>query len=332
MTTTAVQPMLVVDGLRVAISSPDRTVHPVDGVSFEVAPGECLGIVGESGSGKSLTLKALCGVLPRSASVVQGTMGVAPSPGAAVAPHVPGSRASGLTMVFQEPMTALNPTMRVGDLIAEAVQVRRGASKADARSRAHELMHEVGIPDPVRRARAWPHELSGGLRQRVMIAMALGGEPRVLLCDEPTTALDVTVQDQILRLIDRLRRDRGVSVVFVTHDLAVIGQIAQRVAVMYAGQIVETGQVGDVLTDPRHAYTRDLLRSLPRVDVAARAADGGLVAITGAPPDPGAFCFGCRFSPRCSLAIPACNERERELVRVAPGRMSACLRHDELNR
>ena len=328
-----VPPMLVVDGLRVAITRVDRTVYPVDGVSFDVAPGECLGIVGESGSGKSLTLKALSGVLPRAATAVDGTVRLAPAAGDEPVAFDPTAvHSNGLTMVFQEPMTALNPTMRVGDLVAESLVVQPGISRAEARLRALDLMREVGIPDPASRARAWPHELSGGLRQRVMIAMALGGGPRVLLCDEPTTALDVTIQDQILRLIDRLRRERGLSVVFVTHDLAVISQIAQRVAVMYAGQIIEEGPVADVLVEPRHAYTQDLLRSIPTVDRASRAGDGNLVAITGTPPDPGSFGFGCRFSPRCSLSIDACNAEERVLVEVGSGRTTACLRHGELSR
>jgi oligopeptide/dipeptide ABC transporter ATP-binding protein len=330
---TSGPPMLVVDGLRVAIARADRTVYPVDGVSFSVAPGECLGIVGESGSGKSLTLKSLSGVLPRAASMADGSLRLAPVAGDEPAPFDPtAAHSNGVTMVFQEPMTALNPTMRIGDLVAESIVVQRGVRRAEARSNALELMREVGIPDPESRAQAWPHELSGGLRQRVMIAMALGGGPRVLLCDEPTTALDVTIQDQILRLIDRLRRDRGLSVVFVTHDLAVISQIAQRVAVMYAGQIIEEGPVADVLTEPRHAYTQKLLRSIPTVDHAARAGDGHLVAIVGAPPDPGSFGFGCRFSPRCSMSIAACNAEERHLVMIAPGRTTACVRHAELSR
>jgi oligopeptide/dipeptide ABC transporter ATP-binding protein len=324
--------MLVVEGLRVAIRRADRTVYPVDDVSFSVAPGECLGIVGESGSGKSLTLKALSGVLPRAATMAEGSVRLAPAAGDEPAPFDPtAARSNGVTMVFQEPMTALNPTMRVGDLVVESIAVQRGRNRADTRRDALDLMREVGIPDPESRAQAWPHELSGGLRQRVMIAMALGAGPRVLLCDEPTTALDVTIQDQILRLIDRLRRERGLSVVFVTHDLAVIGQIAQRVAVMYAGQFIEEGPVAEVLTQPRHAYTQNLLRSIPTVDHATRAGGGQLVPIGGAPPDPGWFSFGCRFSPRCAISIDACNAEERHLVEVAPHRTTACLRHAELS-
>ena len=321
------KPVLDVDDLRVELAPEHQSpFNPVDGVSFVVAAGECLGIVGESGCGKSLTLKAVIGLLPADARVASGRLRLGGS-GSELREfrpeHVRGRR---VAMVFQEPMTALNPTMRVIDLIAQGPRVNLGMGKHDARSRALELMREVGIPDPPRRARAWPWELSGGLRQRVMIAMALSCEPDVLLCDEPTTALDVTVQDQILRLLDSLRRDRGLAVVFVTHDLAVVGQIAQRVAVMYAGRVVETGPVAEVFRRPRHPYTAALLRAAPTAD---RVLDR-FVTIGGSPPDPRAFPTGCRFAPRCTLVEDGCRQALTRLVEVAPGHASACRRADDL--
>jgi oligopeptide/dipeptide ABC transporter ATP-binding protein len=232
-------------------------------------------------------------------------------------------------MIFQEPMTALNPTMRAGDLIAEPMRVR-GISRAAARRRAIELMGQVGIPDAARRARAWPHEFSGGLRQRVMIAAALATEPQLLLCDEPTTALDTIVQDQILELIAEQKRERNLSVVFVTHDLAVVAKISERIAVMYAGQIVETGLTGEVLSRPGHPYTEALLRSVPSFEQRA----GRLSGIPGHPPDPHAFPAGCRFADRCEYAQPDCRTRAPTLTPLAQaqfgeGHRSACL-HTEL--
>jgi oligopeptide/dipeptide ABC transporter ATP-binding protein len=235
-------------------------------------------------------------------------------------------RGHGIAMVFQEPMTALNPSKRVGDLVAEGPRLHQGLSRAAARRHAIELLAEVGVPDPERRARAWPWQLSGGLRQRVMIAMALSCEPSVLLCDEPTTALDVSVQDQILRLLDRLRRDRGLALVFVTHDLPVIGQIAQRVAVMYAGRIVESGTTAQVLGRPRHPYTAALLRSAPVVD----RPTSRLATIAGAPPEPGRAPEGCRFRPRCAHAAAGCGNEQVLVDLEDDGHLAACERAAEL--
>jgi ABC-type dipeptide/oligopeptide/nickel transport system ATPase component len=248
-------PLLELTGVGIDVGAGRARRRVVEGVDLTVAPGECVGIVGESGSGKSLTLRSVIGLLPRG---VRQSVGELRFDGAPYRPE--DLRGHGIAMVFQEPMTALNPTRRAGDLIADGViSGRRGrVPRRRAREIAVDLMREVGIPDPARRARAFPHELSGGLRQRVMIAMALAGDPRLLLCDEPTTALDVTVQDQILGVLDRLREERGLALLFVTHDLGVIAQVSQRVAVMYDGRLVEQGRTAEVLARPQHDYTASL--------------------------------------------------------------------------
>ncbi len=318
-------PLLDVRDLRVELPLSRGTVHAVEGVSLTVGPGEAFGLVGESGCGKSMTLRAIMGLLPRPGQIVGGQVLfegedlVTASPG-----RLRQIRGGSIAMIFQEPMTALNPVMRVGDQIAEGPQVHLGLSRTAARERALDLMRRVGIPDPVRRASAYPHELSGGLRQRIMIAIALGCDPKVILCDEPSTALDVTIQDQILKLLLNLRHEFGVSVVFVTHDLAVVAETCERVAVMYAGQIVETGMVNEVFRAPRHPYTLGLLRSVPDFD----SVQDSLSAIQGAPPDLVLPPPGCRFHPRCPFAQEDCISGEFPLRPLSAGRATACI-HSE---
>jgi len=300
------------------------TLRAVDGASFEVEAGDALGIVGESGSGKTMTLRALVGLLPRTARVSGGTVEI---DGVDVTRASPERRRElrgrTVSMIFQEPMTALNPVMRVGAQIAEAPLVRLGYSGRRARERALDLMRLVGIPDPARRASAYPHELSGGMRQRVVIAIALSAEPKLILCDEPTTALDVTIQDQILKLLGSLQQELGVALVFVSHDLAVIAQTCSRVAVMYAGQVVETGTVDAVFREPHHPYTLGLLRSVPDFELVREH----LSAIPGSPPDLAALPSGCRFHPRCFLAQDDCALTAVPLFQLGGGRAARCLYH-----
>ena len=317
--------LLDVRDLTVEFSLSQGVLRAVDGASFSIAPGEALGLVGESGSGKTMTLRALMGLLPRAARLVGGSVRF---DGIDLATAGEGTlreiRGRSIAMVFQEPMTALNPVMKVGDQIAEGPLARLGLSHGAADERALELMRLVGIPDPRRRASAYPHELSGGLRQRVMIAIALSSEPKLLLCDEPTTALDVTIQDQILSLLSSLRERLGVSVIYVSHDLAVIGQTCQRVAVMYAGEVVELGPVETVFREPRHPYTLSLLRSVPDFDTVRDT----LSSIPGSPPDLAAPPPGCRFHPRCPFAQMDCVSGEFPLRPLGHDRSTACIHHE----
>lgn len=251
--------ILEVEGLRVATST-HPSLELVRGFDLQVREGETVGLVGESGSGKSLTLRAICGLLPDGVRRSSGLAHMIGPGGSTV--DAPTQLGRGIAMVFQEPMISLNPTMRIGDLVTIGPRSQGLLTRARAHERAIELMHEVGIADPERRSRAWPHELSGGLRQRVMIAMALATEPRILLCDEPTTALDVSVQDQILRLLLGLKESRGLAMVLVTHDLAVVSQVCDRIVVMNQGLIVEQGETDRVLHDPTDEYTRRLIEAV----------------------------------------------------------------------
>jgi oligopeptide/dipeptide ABC transporter ATP-binding protein len=301
--------------------------NAVDGVTLAIESGSCLGLVGESGCGKSLTLKSIIGLLPRGSQAAGGRISFSGKLEDEDISEGRTLRGRGVAMVFQEPMSALNPVMTVGDQIAEGL--RQGGKvhgRRDSRKRVVELMDEVGIPNPQQRADSWPHEMSGGMAQRVMIAMALATDPLLLLADEPTTALDVTIQDQILGLLDDLRRDRNLSIILVSHDLAVVRQVADQVAVMYAGRVVETGAADQVLLHPQHPYTAGLLLSTPSLDYEGTR----LRPIEGLPPPPDEYPKGCRFAPRCPHSLPKCAEAPYVLEEIMPGRATACIRWYEL--
>ena len=316
--------LLEVRDLQVRIATRRGVVRAVDGVSFDVPRGAALGLVGESGSGKTMTLRSILGLLPPEAKITSGQIlldGVDLVPLHGQLNKIRGRRVS---MIFQEPMSALNPVMRVGPQIAEGPIVQLGYGRARAAERALELMRRVGIPDPERRFRAFPHEFSGGMRQRVMIAIALSCDPELILCDEPTTALDVTIQDQILRLLASLCAESGVSLVFVTHDLPVVAQICDHLAVMYGGRLVERGAVRDVLESPRHPYTLGLVRSAPDFENVQES----LVPIPGSPPSLISPPPGCRFHPRCAFAEDDCRTTDPALRLLPGGRATACLHYE----
>jgi len=318
--------VLRVRDLRTAFSTGTGVVGAVDGVSFDVRPGEAFGVVGESGCGKSATCRSIIRLLPAHARTEGEVWFGGRNLLAVGTEEMRRIRGGEISMIFQDPMSALNPVLRIGDQVAEAVLAHRGGGRRAASARALELLRLVGIPAPERRLREYPHQFSGGMRQRVLIAIALAGEPKVLLADEPTTALDVTIQDQILKLIVRLQRDLGMSVILVSHDLGVIAQVCQRVAVMYAGQIVEQGEVDTVLRAPRHPYTMGLLASLPGVGARQRY----LRPIAGAPPSLLVPPPGCRFHPRCAFAVDHCQSWTPELLAVGPGHGAACWRQEAI--
>ena len=315
-------PLAEVRDLTVRFSSREATVHAVNGVSFTVQPGEVLCILGESGSGKSVTLRALMRLLPPRRTQIGGMVRVDGQDVLAMSSRELRDFRGGLVaMVFQEPMTALDPVYTVGQQIGETVRRHLGCDRRAARARALELLELVRIPSPDRRLDAYPHELSGGLRQRAMIAMALSCNPRLLLADEPTTALDATVQVQVLILLRRLQRELGMGMIFVTHDLGVAAEIADTVAVMYAGRIVESGPVAEVLAAPAHPYTAGLLASTVHGQPRGRDID----AIRGSPPDLRRLPPGCSFAPRCARRMRECRLTVPEPRFPAPGRMAACL-------
>jgi peptide/nickel transport system ATP-binding protein len=314
-------PLVEVSNLSVKFVSREATVHAVNDVSFTARRGEVLCILGESGSGKSVTLRTLMRLLPRQARV-EGDVRVNGKDVLAMGLRELRDLRGGLVaMVFQEPMTALDPVYTIGQQIGETVRRHPGGDRAAARERALELLELVGIPSARRRLDAYPHELSGGLRQRAMIAMALSCKPQLLLADEPTTALDATVQVQVLILLRRLQRELGMGMIFVTHDLGVAAEIADTIAVMYAGRIVETGPVAQVLSDPLHPYTAGLLAST----VHGQRRDRDIDAIPGSPPDMRRLSQGCSFAPRCVRRSAACRTVVPEPRFPAAGRMAACL-------
>ncbi|MGI9038703.1 MAG: ABC transporter ATP-binding protein [Gemmatimonadota bacterium] len=306
---TASTKLLEVTDLAVDFHTDRGIAHAVRGVSFALSAGETLGIVGESGCGKSVTAMSLLRLLPEPpAAVLAGSRIHFRGEDVLAAPpeRVRAIRGAGIGMIFQEPMTSLNPVFTVGEQVAETIREHEGGSKAAVRQRVIDLLGRVGIPDPARRYRAYPHQLSGGLRQRVMIAIALACGPDLLIADEPTTALDVTIQAQILALLAELRDELGMALLLISHDLAVVSQVADRVAVMYAGRIVEQGRVPDLFRAPGHPYTRGLLGALPRVD----APPGPLAAIPGRVPDPYGEPAGCPFAPRCPEVMDRCRSHD----------------------
>ncbi len=317
-------PLAELDDLRVVFGAGPERVEAVRGVSLHVMPGEVLCLLGESGSGKSVSMRALMRLLPPQARIEGGVRVEGRDVMALSGKELRDLRGGAAAMVFQEPMTALDPVYTVGQQITESVLRHLGGTKAAARARALEVLELVRVPDAARRLDAYPHQLSGGLRQRVVIAMALACRPRLLLADEPTTALDATVQIQILVLLRGLQRELGMGMVIVTHDLGVAAEVADRVAVMYAGQIVEQGPVRDVLRHPAHPYTQGLLASVVR--------EGGaeIKAIPGAPPDLRRPPPGCAFAPRCPAAIEACTAAIPAERALAAGRTARCIRVGEL--
>jgi peptide/nickel transport system ATP-binding protein/oligopeptide transport system ATP-binding protein len=316
-------PLLDVQDLRVSFPSPAGEARAVDGVGFQIEAGQTLGLVGESGCGKTATALAILRLLPAPGRVTGGRilfagrdlLGLDESAMRAL-------RGGQIAMIFQEPMSALNPVLTVGDQIAEAVRMHRTVSRRDAWQEAIDRLRTVEIPEPERRASEYPHQLSGGMRQRVMIAMALAASPRLLIADEPTTALDVTIQAQILDLLSELRNAFGMALLLVTHDLGIVAERAERVAIMYAGRIVENGTVDDVFRRPLHPYTAALLRAVPS---AGSARQQRLATLPGSVPEAWRLPSGCRFRDRCDQAIAECARRDPQLHEARPGHHVACI-------
>ncbi len=318
-------PLLSVRNLTTVFATRKGEVRAVDDVSFDLGKNEVLGIVGESGSGKSVTALSILGLLPQPPGRVAGGEVVFEGRDLLQMPEsqVQKIRGGDISMIFQEPMTSLNPVFSVGDQIMETIRVHEKLGSKAVRERAIEMLAKVGIPSPERRIDDYPHQLSGGMRQRVMIAMALACSPKLLLADEPTTALDVTIQAQILDLLRELQEEMNMAVILITHNMGVVAEFAHRVLVMYAGRIVERASVNDIFDRPGHPYTEGLLRSIPDLEVETRR----LNAIPGAMPSPFSLPPGCSFQPRCPEARPACAERVPALIDLGDGRGAACIRH-----
>lgn len=314
-------PAVEVQNLKVRFSG-ERTVHAVNDVSLTLGQGEVLGLLGESGSGKSVTLRALMRLLPRRRTTIEGAIRVAGEDVTAMdETRLSAFRGKTVSMIFQEPMLALDPVYRIGDQIAESVVRHDGVSRREGRARALEMLERVRIPSAKSRLEAYPHEMSGGMRQRAMIALALACRPKVLLADEPTTALDATVQIQILLLLRELQAEFGMSMIFVTHDIGVAVEICDRIAVMYAGEVVETGTLRDVVRDARHPYAQGLLAST----VHGNPGGSRLETIPGAPPSLSEAPAACSFEPRCKHSVPRCRETRPPVAELGPRRMARCI-------
>src|SRR5690606_5990185 len=314
-------PVLRLQNLNVKFAG--SPVSVLDGISLTVKAGETLALVGESGCGKSITSLALMGLLPASAQIVSGEMQFRRHDLRKLSPREYADlRGSELAMIFQEPMTSLNPAFTLGDQLSEAVIRHQKMSKSDAMNVALQILEKVQIPAPEMRLKSYPHQLSGGMRQRVMIAMALINHPRLLIADEPTTALDVTIQAQILTLLNTLKAETGTAVLMITHDLGVVAEVAQQVAVMYAGQVVEQGSVESIFADPQHPYTIGLMGPIPPLG----ARKGQLSAIPGSVPLPESMPKGCRFATRCPFAQTRCHDEKPQLHTLGAGHQVACFR------
>jgi oligopeptide/dipeptide ABC transporter ATP-binding protein len=314
--------LLRIDGLHVGFGN--RAV--VRGVDLRIAPGEVVGLVGESGSGKSMTALAIMRLLPPGGAVTSGrVLFRGQDLRERSARELNKLRGSQIGMIFQDPLTALNPAISIGRQLTDTIRTHKPQGRREAASKAEELLALVGIPYPKQRLLAYPHELSGGMRQRVMIALAVSCNPSLLIADEPTTALDVTVQAQVMDLLDRIRTEFGIAILFISHNLELVAEISTRVTVMYAGRVVESGDVHDLFATPRHPYTRQLLRCLPRLD----GSRGAMPTIPGLPPRIGALPPGCPFAPRCDIAEPRCSVQEPP-ISWRDRQMTVCFRAGEM--
>ena len=317
------EPLLQVRDLKTYFFTDDGVVKAVDGVSYDVQPGETLGLVGESGCGKSVGALSLLRLIPNSPGRIVGGQVIFEGEDLLQMDedelrHVRGNK---IAMVFQEPMTSLNPVLTIGRQLTEALELHLKMDKKSAKARAVQLLDMVGIPEAEARINDYPHQFSGGMRQRVMIAMALSCNPKLVLADEPTTALDVTIQAQVLEILARLSRELGTSVIIITHNIGVVARYADRVNVMYAGKIIEMATAKDLYAKPRHPYTVGLLRSVPRLDVGKKSK---LEVIEGSPPDLSTTCIGCSFYPRCTFRVDRCKDEMPALVQVEESHQVAC--------
>lgn len=314
--------ILEVRNLTTSFFTEEGVVTAVDGVTFSIEQGETLAIVGESGCGKSVTSLSIMRLIPWPPGKIVGGQVLLEGEDLLAKSEQEMQRVRGnkISMIFQEPMTSLNPVLKVGFQIMEALQLHQGLSASEARLKAIEMLRMVGIPEPERRIDDYPHQMSGGMRQRVMIGMALACNPRLLIADEPTTALDVTIQAQILDLMRRLQDELGMAILLITHDMGVVAEMAERVIVMYAGRFVEEGPVEDIFDNPLHPYTAGLLNAIPRIDVSQRR----LNVIPGVVPTPSNLPKGCKFHPRCSRCMPQCEQEEPPLFHIGPNRTVRC--------
>ena len=322
--------LLEVEGLKTYFQTRAGVVKSVDDISFHIGEGELLGLVGESGCGKSITALSIMRLISTPGKIVGGSIRFRGEElTTASAERLREIRGNDIAMIFQDPMTSLNPVFTVGEQIAEALRLHRKLNKQDAWKAAIEAMREVSIPSPETRANDYPHQLSGGLRQRVMIAMALACDPELLIADEPTTALDVTIQAQILELLDQLRQTRKLAVLLITHDLGVVAEVADRVCVMYTGKIIEESGVDEIFRNPKHPYTQGLLRSVPKLTARDIAKESRLLTIEGMVPNPTDLPPGCHFAPRCPFRMERCTKAEIPLYQLDNEVRVRCVLYDE---